>query len=107
MGQLVKLRAGWKPARGPIVNRPAGFHPAPQKKDMFTRSGYWVFGRLICTSTQRAGQSVPVLYAGASSYAGLDQVDISVPRSLAGTGDVRVYLVADGVASNPAGLKIQ
>jgi hypothetical protein len=34
-------------------------------------------------------------------------VDISVPRSLAGTGDVRVYLVADGVASNPAGLKIQ
>jgi len=62
---------------------------------------------LICTSTQRAGQSVPVLYAGASSYAGLDQVDISVPRSLAGTGDVRVYLVADGVASNAAGLKIQ
>jgi hypothetical protein len=39
VGQLVKLRAGWKPARGPIVNRPAGFHPAPQKKDMFTRSG--------------------------------------------------------------------
>jgi hypothetical protein len=41
VGQLVKLRvaqrAPRKPARGPIVNRPAGFHPAPQKKNMFTR----------------------------------------------------------------------
>jgi uncharacterized protein (TIGR03437 family) len=54
-----------------------------------------------------AGQSVPVLYAGASSYAGLDQVDISVPKSLAGMGDVRVYVVADGAASNAVGLKIQ
>jgi uncharacterized protein (TIGR03437 family) len=54
-----------------------------------------------------AGQSAPVLYAGPSSYAGLDQVDISVPKSLAGTGNVRVYVVADGVASNVVGLKIQ
>ena len=54
-----------------------------------------------------AGQSVPVIYAGASSYAGLDQVDISIPKSLAGMGDVLAYLVADGVASNVAGLNIQ
>jgi uncharacterized protein (TIGR03437 family) len=54
-----------------------------------------------------AGQSVPVVYAGASGYAGEDQVDISIPRSLAGTGDVRVYLVADGVSSNVVALKIQ
>jgi uncharacterized protein (TIGR03437 family) len=55
-----------------------------------------------------AGQSVPVLYAGpVAAYAGLDQVNISIPKSLAGTGDVRVYAVADGVASNVVGLKIQ
>lgn len=55
-----------------------------------------------------AGQSVPVLYAGpVAAYAGLDQVNISIPKSLAGTGDVRVYVVADGVASNVVGLKIQ
>jgi uncharacterized protein (TIGR03437 family) len=53
------------------------------------------------------GQSVPVIYAGTSSYAGLDQVDISIPKSLAGMGDVRVYLVADGVASNVVGLNLQ
>jgi len=55
-----------------------------------------------------AGQSVPVLYVGpVAAYAGLDQVNISIPKSLAGTGDARVYLVADGVASNPVGLEIQ
>jgi uncharacterized protein (TIGR03437 family) len=54
-----------------------------------------------------AGQSVPVLYAGPSGYLGEDQVDISIPRSLAASGDVRVYLVADGAASNVVGLKIQ
>jgi uncharacterized protein (TIGR03437 family) len=55
-----------------------------------------------------AGQSVPVLYAGpVDSDAGLDQVNLSIPKSLAGSGDVRVYLVADGVASNVVGLNIQ
>ncbi len=55
-----------------------------------------------------AGQSVPVLYAGpVAAYPGLDQINISIPKSLAGTGDVRVYVVADGVASNVVGLYIQ
>jgi uncharacterized protein (TIGR03437 family) len=50
---------------------------------------------------------VPALYAGASSYAGLDRVDISVPKNLVGMGDVRVYLVADGAATDAVGLKTQ
>jgi len=55
-----------------------------------------------------AGESVPVLYAGpVASYAGLDQVNISIPKNLAGSGDVRVYLLADGVFSNVVGLTIQ
>lgn len=54
------------------------------------------------------GISVPVLYAGpVSSFAGLDQVNISIPRSLAGAGNIRVYLIADGVFSNVVGLSIQ
>ena len=55
-----------------------------------------------------AGQNVPCLYAGpVAAYVGLDQANISVPKSLAGAGDVRVYVVADGAASNVVGLKIQ
>jgi uncharacterized protein (TIGR03437 family) len=54
------------------------------------------------------GQSVPVLYAGAvAAYAGLDQVNLSIPRSLAGAGHVRVYVVADGEMSNAVVLKVQ
>jgi uncharacterized protein (TIGR03437 family) len=52
------------------------------------------------------GQSVPVTYSGKSSYQGEDQVNISIPKSLAGAGDVRVYLVADGVVSNVVGLNV-
>jgi len=55
-----------------------------------------------------AGQSVPVLYAGpVAAYPGLDQINISIPGSLAGSGDVRLYVVADGVSSNVVGLNIQ
>jgi uncharacterized protein (TIGR03437 family) len=55
-----------------------------------------------------AGQTVPVLYAGAQGqYAGLDQINISIPRSLAGTGEASVYLVADGKMSNMVTVNIQ
>ncbi|HXP86162.1 MAG TPA: hypothetical protein VN841_15665 [Bryobacteraceae bacterium] len=55
-----------------------------------------------------AGQSVPVLYAGpVAAFPGLDQVNISIPKSLAGSGTVRVYLVADGVLSNAVALSLQ
>lgn len=51
---------------------------------------------------------MPVLYPGpVAACPGLDQVNISIPKSLAVTGDVRVYLIADGVASNVVGLNIQ
>ena len=55
-----------------------------------------------------AGQGVPTSYAGpVAAYPGLDQVNIAIPQSLAGSGDVRVYLVVDGVASNAVGLTLQ
>jgi uncharacterized protein (TIGR03437 family) len=53
------------------------------------------------------GQAVPVTYFGKSSFEGEDQVNIAIPKSLAGAGDVRVYLVADGVTSNVVGLNFQ
>jgi uncharacterized protein (TIGR03437 family) len=54
-----------------------------------------------------AGQSVPVLYAGpVAAFTGLDQVNVSIPKSLAGLGDVTVYLVADGVTTNVVGLTL-
>ena len=55
-----------------------------------------------------AGVSVPVAYAGPQgSFAGLDQINITLPQSLAGTGEASVYLIADGQMSNVGSLKIQ
>jgi len=57
---------------------------------------------------QIAGQSVPVLYAGAAShFPGLDQISVLVPRSLAGIGDAEVSLTADGELAAPVHLQIQ
>ncbi len=41
--------------------------------------------------------SVPVLYAGASSYSGEDQINIGpLPAALAGIGSVNIVVTADG-----------
>jgi len=54
------------------------------------------------------GVNAPVLYAGpALSSPGLDQVNIQVPPSLAGKGNVNVRLIAAGVAANPVQITIQ
>ena len=57
---------------------------------------------------QIAGREVPVLYAGpAGHFAGLDQVSVEVPRSLAGSGNVDVALTVDGRTANPIHIQVQ
>lgn len=47
-------------------------------------------------------------YAGAQpQYAGLDQVNVYVPRSLAGAGEVPIVLTVDGVTANVVTLNIK
>jgi uncharacterized protein (TIGR03437 family) len=54
------------------------------------------------------GNSVPVAYAGPQgSFAGLDQINITLPRTLAGTGETSLYLVVDNQISNVVSLNIQ
>jgi uncharacterized protein (TIGR03437 family) len=77
-----------------------------------------VFLELFGTGLRAAGQSnvsvtigttnVAVSYAGAqSSNEGLDQVNVALPSSLAGSGDVVVQLTANGIAANPVHVTIQ
>jgi uncharacterized protein (TIGR03437 family) len=57
---------------------------------------------------QIAGHDVPVLYAGpAGHFAGLDEVSVAVPRSLAGSGNVDVALTVDGRTASPVHIQIQ
>jgi len=51
------------------------------------------------------GVNVPVAYAGAQGfYTGLDQVNVQLPASLAGRGDVPVILSVAGKAADTARL---
>jgi hypothetical protein len=57
---------------------------------------------------QVAGQELPLVYAGAAAdFAGLDQVIVEVPRSLAGLGKAEVMLSADGQTASPIHIQIQ
>jgi uncharacterized protein (TIGR03437 family) len=57
---------------------------------------------------QIAGHDVPVLYTGpAGHFAGLDEVSVRVPRSLAGSGNVDVELTVDGRTASPVHIQIQ
>jgi len=52
--------------------------------------------------------TVAPAYAGAQSqFLGLDQINIPLPKSLAGRGQVNVTITVDGVSSNTATLTIQ
>ena len=55
-----------------------------------------------------AGQPAALQYAGSQGeYQGLDQVNVVVPETLAGMGEVSIYVVADGEVSNMTTIKIQ
>jgi len=54
------------------------------------------------------GVNAPVTYAGPQgAYPGVDQVNILLPSSLAGKGNVNIQLTAGGVAANPVQVTIQ
>lgn len=54
------------------------------------------------------GVNAPVLYAGPQgSFAGLDQINVLIPASLAGAGNVNVQVTAGGITANPTQITIQ
>jgi uncharacterized protein (TIGR03437 family) len=54
------------------------------------------------------GTALQVTYAGAQgTYAGLDQVNLLLDRSLIGSGSLTLQLTADGVAANPVTVSIK
>ncbi|HTB14367.1 MAG TPA: hypothetical protein VK752_22510 [Bryobacteraceae bacterium] len=54
------------------------------------------------------GTNVPVLYAGPQpSFEGLDQVNVTLPASLSGSGEINVVLTVDGQTANPVTVNIR
>lgn len=71
--------------------------------------GSGISGRASLSDVQVSlgGQNVAPLYAGPSQFAGLDQVNISVPRSLRGSGDVAIAVSIAGLSSNAVTVNIR
>lgn len=54
------------------------------------------------------GQNVPVAFAGAQGeFAGLDQVNLQLPATLRGRGEVTITITADGQASNTVTINVR
>jgi uncharacterized protein (TIGR03437 family) len=54
------------------------------------------------------GVSIPVLYAGGqATYPGLDQVNIALPSTLAGAGEVQLEIGINGATSNTVKIAVQ
>lgn len=65
-------------------------------------------GGLNTVTARVGGVEVPVLYAGVQNdFVGLDQINLLLPRSLAGRGEVEISLTADGKPANPVSIHIR
>jgi uncharacterized protein (TIGR03437 family) len=96
------------------VNPQGSFSAAPINMGSATDKVYFTF---FATGVQGAGManvtvtvngvSTPVLYAGSAGYSGVDQVNIQLPASLAGSGTVALQLTASGILANTVQVAIQ
>jgi hypothetical protein len=74
---------------------------------------FWCFTELDSASAVRWPASVrklaafQPLFGAQGDFAGLDQVNIQIPRSLAGRGEVDLILTVDGVAANVVRISIK
>jgi uncharacterized protein (TIGR03437 family) len=96
-------------AAGSCVTSPVDLGPAGTQV-VLTLYGTGIRGRSApgAVTAKIGGVDAPVLYAGSQTqYSGLDQVNVTLPRSLAGRGDVDVVLSVDGKTANTVKVNVR
>ncbi len=89
-----------------FVNAPIGLTPAGNTFYLLLYGTGIRFGAVITVTIN--GTTYTPAYAGAQgTYAGLDQINILLPASLAGTGTVSVTVTVDGQVSNAGTIAFQ
>jgi len=97
-----QVRVGdFQVVNGALVPLPVNLGP-PAQAVFLEIYGTGIAGRSsqANVSVSIGGLSLPVTYAGAQGEAGLDQVDVQIPASLAGTGNATLSVTVDGKVSN-------
>jgi uncharacterized protein (TIGR03437 family) len=96
------------------LNPQGSFSPAPINMGSATDKVYLA---IYATGVQAAGLAnvtvtvnginTPVLFAGNAGYAGVDQINVQLPASLAGSGTVALQVTAAGILANTVQIAIQ
>jgi len=91
------------PASGRHVGAPLDFgSPSDQLLLSLFGTGLRYRSSLAAVGVRVGGEGAEVLFAGPQAQIeGLDQVNVRLPRSLAGRGEVTILLTVDGQAANP------
>jgi uncharacterized protein (TIGR03437 family) len=89
-------------APGTCTTAPIGFGgPSDQTALVLYATGIRNRVALSDVTVEIGAQSLPAFYAGAApTYVGLDQVNVLLPRSLAGSGTVNLSVSVAGTTSN-------
>ena len=96
------LRVKYDSNQNKVVPLPIDLGPATDDVYLLLY-GTGVRNRTSLTNAQAniGGVSIPLVYAGPHCcFIGVDQINVKLPRSLAGSGDVDVALTVNGVSAN-------
>ena len=69
--------------------------------------GSGIRGGKTVTATLGGGTPLSATSAAQPQYPGMDQVNVLVPKNMAGRGEVDVVVTVDGAASNTVKVRIQ
>jgi len=107
--QQLESVASFDPAQNRFVAVPVDLGPdTDQVFLVLYGTGIKFRSALSAVSATLGGVTSEVLFADAApGFVGLDQVNVRLPRSLAGRGEVDVVLSVDGKAANPVRVSIR
>jgi uncharacterized protein (TIGR03437 family) len=115
-GYAVRVSSGGTQTVEPAyaVNAQGSFSAAPINMGSATDTVYLA---IYATGVQAAGLAnvtvtvngvnAQVLYAGSAGFSGVDQINVLLPASLAGSGTVALQVTASGIAANAVQIAIQ
>lgn len=99
--QIYEPVAVYDQTRNRFVARPLDFGPPGDQLFLILFGTGLRRAALGAVNAQIGGEPVETLYIGEQGgFAGLDQINLSLPRTLAGRGEVEVTLAIDGKAIN-------
>jgi uncharacterized protein (TIGR03437 family) len=107
--QVFEPVAHFDTAQNRFVARPIDLGPETDQVSLILfGTGIRFRSALSAVTCNIGGASVPASFAGAQGdFVGLDQANVSLPRSLAGRGEVEVVLTVDGKTANTVRIAIR